>query len=76
MFAIDVSFKDGSKIEGLIWDWSPKEGSFKVLDESNGKIKECSLSTVKNGIFYSDRIRKKAKQEELLEKARKEGFVD
>jgi hypothetical protein len=74
MYAIDVEFKGGKKLEGLVWRWFPEKGYFEALDESNGKINKYRFSDVKSGIFYTDRIRKFAKQEDLLDRAREHGY--
>jgi hypothetical protein len=74
MYAIDVIFKNGSKLEGLIWSWEPEHGWFKALDESNGKIKTYQLKDVKEGKFYEDRIRKTSKSYDFLEKAAEDGY--
>jgi len=74
MYAIDIEFKNGKKLEGLVWKWFPEKGFFEALDESNGNISKYRFSEVKSGIFYSDRIRKLSKQEDFLEKAIANGF--
>jgi hypothetical protein len=74
MFAIDIEFTDGSTFEGLMWSWSPESGWVEVLDETNGERTKLWLSEIKTGLLYSDRIRKNAKTEDLIEKARQEGF--
>lgn len=74
MYAIDVEFKNGNKLEGLVWKWFPEKGYFEALDESNGNINKYCFGEVKGGIFYSDRNRKFSKQEDFLEKAREDGL--
>lgn len=74
MYAIDVVFKNGSKLEGLIWTWRPQEGWFKALDESNGKVKKYHLKDIEEGKFFDDHIRKSAKVCDFLEKAVEDGF--
>lgn len=74
MFAIDIEFKSGKKLEGIIWGWHPENGYVEVLDESNGNIKKYNLTDVSRGTFYSDRDRKLSRADDLLEKARLEGF--
>lgn len=74
MFAIDIEFKNGNKLEGLVWGWHPETGYVEVLDESSGNIKKHKLSDVHRGTIYSDRVRNLSRAEDLLEKARSEGF--
>jgi len=75
MYAVDFELQNGNKVQGLVWKWDPANGFFEALDESNGKVKKYSLSEVKSGVFYSDRDRKVAQQEDLLEKAKSGGFA-
>lgn len=76
MYAIDVVFKDGHKLEGLVWSWEPQLGWFKALDESNGKIKRFQFKDVQEGKFYNDRIRRcsSTKVYDFLEKAEEGGY--
>ncbi len=76
MYAIDVIFKNGHKLEGLIWTWKPEEGWFKALDETNGKIKEYQFEDVQEGRFYDDHIRKTARVCDFIEKAKEDGFQE
>ncbi len=75
MYAVDIVFNNGKKLEALMWRWVPAEGWFEALNEKNGVVKKYSLKDVQSGLFYSDRIREKATSEDLLEKAQRDGFV-
>lgn len=74
MYALDLIFNDGKTLEGLLWRWNPKGGVFEALDETNGKIRKFNLKDVKDGKFYSDRIRNLATFENFLDKARNDGW--
>jgi hypothetical protein len=74
MFAIDIEFKDGTRFEGLIYTWRPEKGWVEVMDETAGERNTVWLSEVRSGSVYSDRIRKNARAEDLLEKAKREGY--
>ena len=76
MFAIDIEFKNGNKLEGLVWGWHPENGYVEVLDETNGNIKKYKLAEVYRGTIYSDRVRNLSRADDLLEKARQEGFCE
>lgn len=73
MYAVDFVLNE-KIVNGLVWDWSPSSNSITVLDESNGDITKYNISDIVSGIFYHDRIRGVAKQEDLLQKAIKEGY--
>lgn len=76
MYAIDVVFKNGQKLEGLVWSWEPQQGWFKALDESNGKIKKFQMKDVQEGKFYDDHIRKSPSVKicDFMEKAQEDGY--
>jgi len=76
MYAIDVVFKNGHKLEGLVWAWEPELGCFTALDESNGKIKIFQFKDVQEGKFYDDHIRRcpSTKVSDFLEKAIEDGY--
>jgi virulence-associated protein VapD len=75
MYAVDLILKNGTKIEGLIWHWAPKEGICEVMDETTGKIKKHQFKNIQEGVFYSDRVRHISQTQDLLEKAITEGWV-
>ena len=74
MYAVDITFKNGSKLEGLIWRWTPKKGVFEALNESNGNIKSYKLQDVKEGKWYSDRVRKYSECSDFIERAVADGW--
>lgn len=74
MFAIDVEFKNGNILNGLVWTWHPEKGTFEALDESTGKVKKYKFKDVKSGKFYNDHIRQTALVEDFLTKARDDGL--
>lgn len=74
MYAVDIVFKNGSELKGLIWTWPPKKGEFKALDESNGKIKDFNMRDVREGRWYEDHIRKTSQSSDFIEKAVESGW--
>lgn len=75
MYAVDLVFSNGKKVEGLLWTCPSAEGEFKYLDEHSGDIKTAKINNVQSGLWYSDRIRHLAKSEDFMEKARAEGWI-
>jgi hypothetical protein len=75
MYAVDLILKNGTRIEGLVWRWTPADGCCEVMDEATGKIKKHQLRNIQEGVFYSDRIRHLSESQDLLEKATAEGWV-
>lgn len=74
MQAIDLLFKNGHRLEGLIWTWEPSGGWFEALDEKDGKIRKYWIKDVQDGKIYADRIRIQAQAQSFLELAKSEGY--
>ena len=75
MYAIDIELQTGKKLEGLIFNWAPEEGFVEILNEKTGDRQIIEFDDVKTGVWYSDRVRKIAKSEDLLNKAITEGYT-
>ena len=76
MYAVDLFFKNGKKLEGLIWTWKPEKGWFEALDERDGKVRKYRIKDVLDGKIYADRIRIQAQAQSFLERAVAEGYGD
>lgn len=74
MYAIDLLFKNGNRLEGLIWSWKPEQGWFQALDERDGQVRKYLIKDVQDGKIYEDRVRIQAQAQSFLERAKNEGY--
>ena len=74
MYAIDLLFKNGKRLEGLIWSWKPEQGWFQALDERDGQVRQYLIKDVQDGKIYADRVRVQAQAQSFLERAADEGY--
>jgi len=68
MYAIDITLKNGKKIEALIWSMDLENDLITLLNERDGEKYPYRVSDIIGGTFYSDRIRETSQRYNFLDK--------